>query len=145
MARSARAVALSPAFRNQNSTRFICSTKHLAKPNLPVEIPPPEYLTQASNRDVTWSPSQNPRPEAMSGPRFEQIDFSLQPQSMAAITLIEKEPLRLVNGRKAYCDGGLGDMGHPRVYLNLDKPDTPVACGYCGLRFMRDPESHHKH
>lgn len=32
------------------------------------------------------------------------------------------------------CDGGHPGLGHPRVYINLDKPGTH-ACGYCGIRF----------
>lgn len=35
-------------------------------------------LQQAPNRKEIWSRSQKPRATAMSGPRFEQTDFSLQ-------------------------------------------------------------------
>ena len=33
------------------------------------------------------------------------------------------------------CNGGHPELGHPRVYINLDKPGTH-ACGYCGLRYF---------
>ena len=32
------------------------------------------------------------------------------------------------------CDGGGGPLGHPKVYINLDKPG-PQSCPYCGLRY----------
>lgn len=35
-------------------------------------------IAQAPNRATTWSRSQKPRALAMTGPRFEQTDFSLQ-------------------------------------------------------------------
>ncbi|KAM0252530.1 hypothetical protein ACHAQJ_007705 [Trichoderma viride] len=35
-------------------------------------------ISQAPNRATVWSRSQKPRPTAMTGPRFEQTDFSLQ-------------------------------------------------------------------
>lgn len=42
----------------------------------------------------------------MRGPRFEQTVMELQPFPQAAIDLIHKEPIRLVSGRVATCDGG---------------------------------------
>ncbi|KAF7639221.1 zf-CHCC domain-containing protein [Meloidogyne graminicola] len=33
-----------------------------------------------------------------------------------------------------FCDGGHTHGGHPKVFINLDKPGTH-ACGYCGARF----------
>lgn len=33
------------------------------------------------------------------------------------------------------CDGGGGALGHPLVYLNLDK-EGRVDCPYCGRRFI---------
>jgi NADH dehydrogenase (ubiquinone) Fe-S protein 6 len=32
--------------------------------------------------------------------------MSLQPQPLSAQELLEQEPIRVVNGRKAVCDGG---------------------------------------
>jgi hypothetical protein len=38
----------------------------------------PVEINQAPNRAGVWSRSQRPRSQAMTGPRFEQTDFSLQ-------------------------------------------------------------------
>uniref|UniRef100_UPI00358EFBB8 NADH dehydrogenase [ubiquinone] iron-sulfur protein 6, mitochondrial n=1 Tax=Myxine glutinosa TaxID=7769 RepID=UPI00358EFBB8 len=58
-----------------------------------------------------------------------------------AINLVAEEPVQEVEGRTTWCDGGNGALGHPRVYLNLDKDENAV-CGYCGLRF-RQKHQHH--
>lgn len=42
----------------------------------------------------------------MSGPRFEQTDFRFQAAPFAAIDAVAKDPIRLVDGRRATCDGG---------------------------------------
>lgn len=69
--------------------------------------------------------------------------------------LIYQIPPIEVEGRKAICDGGNsftfpfwfyqggGPLGHPKVFVNLDK-DKPIACGYCGLRFVQK-HGHHGH
>jgi len=36
------------------------------------------------------------------------------------------------------CDGGGGPLGHPRIFINLDKPQINV-CTYCGLPFVMTP------
>ncbi|RYP36813.1 hypothetical protein DL767_003203 [Monosporascus sp. MG133] len=99
-------------------------------------------LSQAPNREEIWSRSQKPRAVAMSGPRFEQTDFSLQPQPMAAIELIHRQPVRWTHERIVACEGGGGPAGHPRIYINTDKPEI-ATCGYCGLPFWAfvDPEA----
>jgi len=96
---------------------------------------------QSPNRQSVWSKSQNPRVNAMRGPRFEQTNMDYQPLPLSAIELIGNEPIRLVETRIAACDGGGGPLGHPRVFINLDKPG-PKACGYCGLRFEREVHGH---
>jgi uncharacterized Zn-finger protein len=40
-----------------------------------------------------------------------------------------------VDGPTVACDGGGGALGHPRVYLSLEK--GVVECGYCDRRFVR--------
>ncbi|KAF2753900.1 putative NADH-ubiquinone oxidoreductase [Pseudovirgaria hyperparasitica] len=106
-----------------------------------------EYLrvTQAPNRQSPnrstgiWSPSQQPRAVAMSGPRFEQTIMSDQPRPYAAIELIHKQPVRWTKERIVSCDGGGGPLGHPRIFINVDKPQV-CWCTYCGL-----PYAHEKH
>ncbi|GFQ97129.1 NADH dehydrogenase iron-sulfur protein 6, mitochondrial [Trichonephila clavata] len=54
-----------------------------------------------------------------------------------AIDLINSIPPKVVKERVVSCNGGGGALGHPKVYINLDKPG-PKACGYCGLKFVFD-------
>ncbi|EED17799.1 NADH-ubiquinone oxidoreductase [Talaromyces stipitatus ATCC 10500] len=92
---------------------------------------------QAPNRATTWAQSQKPRAEAMTGPRFEQTIIELQPQPYAAIELIHKQPVRWTKERVVSCDGGGGPLGHPRIFINTDKPEI-ATCGYCGLPFAHE-------
>ncbi|KAL1959905.1 hypothetical protein VTO42DRAFT_573 [Malbranchea cinnamomea] len=92
---------------------------------------------QAPNRKTTWAASQQERAVAMSGPRFEQTIMEYQPQPYAAIELIHKQPVRWVNKRIVSCDGGGGPLGHPRIYINVDKPQI-CPCEYCGLPFAHE-------
>ncbi|GAA5989403.1 hypothetical protein JCM11641_004815 [Rhodosporidiobolus odoratus] len=79
--------------------------------------------------------------ESMVGPRFEQTTEAYQPRPLAAIELIQDERIRMVQARVAACDGGGGALGHPRVFINLDKKG-PHGCTYCGIRYEQD---HHHH
>ncbi|KAI9444798.1 ubiquinone oxidoreductase 20 kd subunit [Lactarius indigo] len=101
-------------------------------------------VPQSPNRTATWSTSQHPRPAGQSGPRFEQTIMDLQPNPLSAMELLANEPVRLIHGRKAVCDGGSGPLGHPKIYINLDKPG-PRSCGYCGLRYEQAPHHGHNH
>ncbi|XP_034400956.1 NADH dehydrogenase [ubiquinone] iron-sulfur protein 6, mitochondrial [Cyclopterus lumpus] len=56
-----------------------------------------------------------------------------------AIKLVAEEPVTDVEARVVSCDGGGGALGHPKVYINLDKDTKVGTCGYCGLQFK------HKH
>ncbi|KAF9453824.1 hypothetical protein P691DRAFT_791026 [Macrolepiota fuliginosa MF-IS2] len=103
--------------------------KNVATPAQPKEGVP--VVQQASNYPTTWSTNQQPRPGPGSSPRFEQTNMELQPNPLSAMKLIADEPVRVVNGRKAVCDGGGGPLGHPKIYINLDQPG-PRACGYVG-------------
>ena len=95
-------------------------------------------VPQSPNRAATWSTNQNPRPAGQSGPRFEQTIMELQPNPLSAMELLASEPVRLVDGRRAICDGGRststqlwhcdsdvrvnqgsGPLGHPKIYINL--------------------------
>lgn len=71
------------------------------------EAPSPTAAApQSPNFANTWSTSQRPRPQAHSGPRFEQTIMELQPNPLSAMEMINREPIRVVHGRKAVCDGG---------------------------------------
>lgn len=43
-----------------------------------------------------------------------------------------------VESRQVACDGGAGQLGHPRVFLAMDGSDQ-VTCPYCGQIFVLDP------
>uniref|UniRef100_A0A3Q3IHG1 NADH dehydrogenase [ubiquinone] iron-sulfur protein 6, mitochondrial n=1 Tax=Monopterus albus TaxID=43700 RepID=A0A3Q3IHG1_MONAL len=57
-----------------------------------------------------------------------------------AIKLVAEEPVTYVETRVVFCDGGGGALGHPKVYINLDKDTKVGTCGYCGLQFK---QKHH--
>lgn len=93
--------------------------------------------SQSPNYPTTWSTNQQPRPAPRSGPRFEHTFMELQPNPLSAMELVANEPVRVVHGRKAVCDGGEqwhthmilagslmiwvggGPLGHPKIYINL--------------------------
>ncbi len=66
----------------------------------------PPALQQSPNMPTTWSTSQNPKPHAFDNARFEQIDLGFQPNAPSAMGMSAKDPVRLVLGRRAVCDGG---------------------------------------
>ncbi|XP_041665189.1 NADH dehydrogenase [ubiquinone] iron-sulfur protein 6, mitochondrial [Cheilinus undulatus] len=57
-----------------------------------------------------------------------------------AIQLVAEEPVTDIEARVVSCDGGGGALGHPKVYINLDKDTKVGTCGYCGLQFK---QKHH--
>ena len=59
-----------------------------------------------------------------------------QPRPYAAIDLIHQQPVRWTHDRIVSCDGGGGPLGHPRIFINTDKPQI-CWCTYCGLPFVR--------
>lgn len=50
--------------------------------------------------------------------------------------LVHKQPVRWTHDRIVACDGGGGPHGHPRIFINTDKPEI-AACNYCGLPYVR--------
>ncbi|KAK7502486.1 hypothetical protein BaRGS_00006439, partial [Batillaria attramentaria] len=52
-----------------------------------------------------------------------------------AIDLIADDPVVVVKGNHVFSDSG-GALGHPKVYINLDKPEVGV-CGYSGRKFIQ--------
>ncbi|MGI9450252.1 MAG: zinc-finger domain-containing protein [Geminicoccaceae bacterium] len=43
-----------------------------------------------------------------------------------------------VDSKTVSCDGGAGQLGHPRVFLAIDDTNQ-VTCPYCGQIFVLDP------
>lgn len=62
---------------------------------------------------------------------------SRQPQPLSAMEMIHKQPVRWTHERVVACEGGGGPAGHPRIFINTDKPEISV-CNYCGLPFVCD-------
>ena len=52
-----------------------------------------------------------------------------------AISLLSEESTEIIDNTHVYCSGGTGALGHPKVYINLDKPQVQ-SCGYCGKVFV---------
>ncbi|ETI24549.1 hypothetical protein G647_03918 [Cladophialophora carrionii CBS 160.54] len=99
-------------------------------------------VLQAPNRANVWSRNQMPREVAMSGPRFEQTIIEAQPRPYAAIELIHKQPVRWVDTKIVACDGGGGPLGHPRIFINTDRPQI-CWCTYCGLPYAHTKNKAH--
>nr|CAG4638898.1 EOG090X0NBY [Cyclestheria hislopi] len=72
--------------------------------------------------------------------RFENNKKQINPRF--AIDLIAQVPPKVVKERVIACEGGGGALGHPKVYINVDKPGNHI-CGYCGLRFVKEDDHHH--
>ena len=92
---------------------FLARSASSSTPQPPVPLPEfqpkpsdPAEVHQSPNMPTTWSTSQNPKKNVFDGPRFEQTDLSLQPNSLSAMEMSQKDPIRMVGGRRASCDGG---------------------------------------
>lgn len=57
-----------------------------------------------------------------------------------AIDLIAKQPTIVSKSRIVHCEGGDANLGHPRVYINLDQ--GVKSCVYCGQKFTKDHSDH---
>ncbi|XP_022083917.1 NADH dehydrogenase [ubiquinone] iron-sulfur protein 6, mitochondrial-like [Acanthaster planci] len=68
--------------------------------------------------------------------RLRYIQREKEVNEKFAIDLVNEEPPKEIAASSVWCDGGDPSTGHPRVYINLDKPG-PHACGYCGLRYIQ--------
>ncbi|MDJ1006695.1 MAG: zinc-finger domain-containing protein [Paracoccaceae bacterium] len=44
----------------------------------------------------------------------------------------------IVSAWRVSCDGGEGALGHPRVWLSVDRDTGFVECGYCDKRFVHE-------
>lgn len=71
--------------------------------------------------------------------RIRFVDRQKEVNENFAIDLIAEQPVSEVQTRVIACDGGGGALGHPKVYINLDKETKTGTCGYCGLQFRQHP------
>lgn len=44
----------------------------------------------------------------------------------------------IVSAWRVACDGGEGALGHPRVWLSVDRDEGYVECGYCDKLFVHE-------
>lgn len=44
-----------------------------------------------------------------------------------------------VDSKNIVCDGGAGQLGHPRVFLAINS-DQRATCPYCGQIFIYEPK-----
>ncbi|RZC41606.1 NADH dehydrogenase [ubiquinone] iron-sulfur protein 6, mitochondrial [Asbolus verrucosus] len=101
-------------------------------------------VTPATRKASDWVPKEKVTHTGQVG-QWEVDDYRLarfveRPKHVNpnfAIDLIAEVPPKACTKRVVWCDGGGGPTGHPKVYINLDKPGEH-ACGYCGLRFYLD-------
>lgn len=49
-----------------------------------------------------------------------------------------------VNTVEVKCDGEVGPMGHPRVFLHLDKTSHQIQCPYCSRLYVLDESAQRK-
>ncbi|XP_054283831.1 NADH dehydrogenase [ubiquinone] iron-sulfur protein 6, mitochondrial [Macrosteles quadrilineatus] len=104
-------------------------------------------IVRQKHSEPSWVPED---PETHTGQKFEKDDYRLvrfidktkHVNKKFAIDLIASVPPESKKERVVWCDGGGGPTGHPKVFINLDKPGNH-SCGYCGLRFYK--EDHHGH
>ncbi|XP_025095753.1 NADH dehydrogenase [ubiquinone] iron-sulfur protein 6, mitochondrial-like isoform X1 [Pomacea canaliculata] len=52
-----------------------------------------------------------------------------------AVNIIAEDPVVVVDSNHVFSNSG-GALGHPKVYINLDKPEGGV-CGYSGKKFIQ--------
>ncbi|XP_050419965.1 NADH dehydrogenase [ubiquinone] iron-sulfur protein 6, mitochondrial [Adelges cooleyi] len=94
----------------------------------------------------SWEPKEV---ETHTGQKWDKDDYRLQRyidkekqvNPNFAIDLVKQVPPTECKERVVFCDGGGGPLGHPKVYINLDKPGNH-SCGYCGLRFVKEEGGH---
>lgn len=48
-----------------------------------------------------------------------------------------------VSSAEVVCDGGNGALGHPRVFLHIDRAVGAITCGYCSRHYILDSTGNH--
>lgn len=94
----------------------VCARTYAASTSIPTPSAPvpasqptaasPSDVQQAPNHAQTWSTSQAPKPGVYADVRFTQTRLDMQPAAPSAMQMVSEDPVRLVNARRATCDGG---------------------------------------
>lgn len=48
-----------------------------------------------------------------------------------------------VDAEELHCDGNQGGLGHPRVFLHIDRAAGKVVCPYCSKTYVYAGHAHH--
>ncbi|CAH0394060.1 unnamed protein product [Bemisia tabaci] len=106
----------------------------------------PIFVSRCASSDARTLPEDLP---THTGQKYDKNDYRMARfvqgikhiNPSPAIELIHNVPPEPKPDRIVSCNGGGGPLGHPKVYINLDKPGNHT-CGYCGLRFYKDDHHH---
>jgi uncharacterized Zn-finger protein len=50
---------------------------------------------------------------------------------------MEKQSNTIIsNNRHVSCDGGNGNLGHPKIYLEITPDSNEIFCPYCSQHFI---------
>ncbi|XP_069075822.1 NADH dehydrogenase [ubiquinone] iron-sulfur protein 6, mitochondrial isoform X3 [Pleurodeles waltl] len=101
-------------------------------------------VNEASYRSIFNSRRTVSKGSAFDADDYRKVRFVARQKEVNeqfAIDLIKEQPVSEVDSRVVSCDGGGGALGHPKVFINLDKDTKTGTCGYCGLQFKKHP--HH--
>jgi NADH dehydrogenase (ubiquinone) Fe-S protein 6 len=106
-------------------------------------------LTEIQNKEANFEPvthtgQQFPLNDYRRS-RFESLSEKVVNENFA-IDLVKQDPIVVADKRVVWSSGG-GPLGHPKVYINLDRNEVH-DCGYSGRRFILkkyyDPAKHGK-
>ena len=84
-------------------------------------------LSTTSHTGQEYSP-EDPRNARYVGGKKKEVNPNF------AIRMVAEEPIAVTGSNHTWCSGGHGHLGHPKVFINLDKGITK-SCGYCGKQF----------
>lgn len=55
---------------------------------------------------------------------------------MSAAKQFDQYDTLYVSAFEVVCDGGQGPLGHPRVFLHIDRHEGQIVCPYCSCTFI---------
>ncbi len=100
---------------------------------------------QSLDKEPVTHTGQNYKSDDFRRFRFENVTHKVVNQNHA-IDWVAADPVVVCDDRVVWSSGG-GPLGHPKVYINLDKPEVH-DCNYSGRRFVKkkyyDPAKHGK-
>jgi len=95
-------------------------------------------VTVPANRDLYPPNTETHTGQVYDGDDYRNVRFINKAKLVNprfAIDLIRDDPVVVCKARGVWSDSG-GPLGHPKVYINLDKPIVH-SCGYSGRKFIQ--------